>query len=461
MKKQLIYIFITLVSLSINYAFSYQWRTINLYDIFPAAGNICITKNNNIFIAGQLASYVYNMKREAGSFIRSGDLDLKDDSIVLFSYNYTEFGTEYYASSGYVIDSLNKIIIPPNSLIKKDTNSIKISRILRIKHALKDTIWLASVDSGIIKYDMKKTWTYYDKSNSPLFSNIVPYMDINRKTNEKWFVCASSFQRGYGAYYLGLVKLSDTGWTVWDTIQSPFYTPKFFKTCAVSAISVDSSGNLWIGLFYELPNGGYTTSIYTYNNGWTKFDSSNSPITNKFYDFSNPTCIYTDKKGIVWVAMGEALCKYQNGTWTRYEYPFNQKGHWVKSMAKDTNNNLWLSDNILLDIFNEDSIKGEILVIDFQGKSVEEHTNILSTFSVSPNPFTAQLAISYTLPQPAQTSLSLCDIQGNAVAIIAPEQQSEGTVNLYYDASALPAGTYLLTLRVGGQAFSKKIIKMN
>ncbi|MCX6153901.1 MAG: hypothetical protein NT007_07070 [Candidatus Kapabacteria bacterium] len=382
------------------------------------------------------------MQKAIAGFTAGTDFDIKSDSIIYFcrnntDNNYVGFGGGF----GLVFDSVNLNIKKTPYLYQKDTNGMKIVNIRRIKHTLKDTIWLASVDSGIIKYDMKKNWTYYDKSNSPLFSNIVPYMDINRKTNEKWFVCARGFNQILGAAnYAGLAKLSDSGWTLWDTLQTPFYTPKNFIFCNIFSINIDSSGALWLGIRYEY-NNYYSTCIYCYKDGWTKFDSTNSPISTEYYYGNYPQCIYTDKKGVVWVGMSDALCKYQNGTWTRYEYPYNKNGHWVKSMAKDTNNNIWLSDNGNFSIFNEDSIKGEILVIDFQGKSVEEPSSVLSTFSVSPNPFTAQLAISYTLPQPAQTSLSLCDIQGNEVAIIAPEQQSEGTVNLYYDASALPAGS--------------------
>ncbi|MCX6153059.1 MAG: T9SS type A sorting domain-containing protein [Candidatus Kapabacteria bacterium] len=109
-------------------------------------------------------------------------------------------------------------------------------------------------------------------------------------------------------------------------------------------------------------------------------------------------------------------------------------------------------------IYREGGVVGNFVFVDTKITVLDP--SIISTFNCSPNPFTAQLAISYSLPQPAQTSLSLCDIQGNTVAIIAPEQQAEGPVNLDYDSSALPAGTYLLTLRVAGKAFTKKIIKM-
>ncbi|MCX6152759.1 MAG: T9SS type A sorting domain-containing protein, partial [Candidatus Kapabacteria bacterium] len=192
-----------------------------------------------------------------------------------------------------------------------------------------------------------------------------------------------------------------------------------------------------------------------------------------------------------------ALIKLVNGSPTAINLP-SFAGDYIGTIGIDSHDNKWLltyknnSSIPYLTIYREGGVIGNFVFVDSQNKSVIDSREV-SSFTVSPNPFNSQLAISYTLPQPAQTSLSLCDIQGNEVAIIAPEQQSEGTVNLYYDASALPAGcdiqgnevaiiapeqqsegtvnlyydasalpagTYLLTLRVCGQTFSKKIIKM-
>ncbi|MCX6153899.1 MAG: T9SS type A sorting domain-containing protein, partial [Candidatus Kapabacteria bacterium] len=209
----------------------------------------------------------------------------------------------------------------------------------------------------------------------------------------------------------------------------------------------DTSGRIWLR----------SNSQISY------FDSTWHQITNISPDLLDAEGIYA-QNDIIWLGGKGALIKLVNGSPTAINLP-SFAGDYIGTIGIDSHDNKWLltyrnnSSIPYLTIYREGGVIGNFVFVDSQNKSVLDSSKV-NFFSASPNPFNSQLAISYTLPQPAQTALSLCDIQGNEVAIIAPEQQSEGTVNLYYDASALPAGTYLLTLRVGGQAFSKKIIKM-
>jgi predicted outer membrane repeat protein len=86
--------------------------------------------------------------------------------------------------------------------------------------------------------------------------------------------------------------------------------------------------------------------------------------------------------------------------------------------------------------------------------------NILQ-LSNYPNPFCENTTIRFRLPDMGYTDveLSVFDISGRRVAVVANEGLSSGEYQLNYNASNLPAGIYIMRLQVGGEVLSRKIVK--
>ena len=85
-------------------------------------------------------------------------------------------------------------------------------------------------------------------------------------------------------------------------------------------------------------------------------------------------------------------------------------------------------------------------------------------FSVSPNPFSEQLLISYALPRPDYITIEIRDITGKLLYQLTREASGKETVEIIW--SSLPnnpyaasGGIYLLSLRTSTQVLVKKIVK--
>ena len=75
-----------------------------------------------------------------------------------------------------------------------------------------------------------------------------------------------------------------------------------------------------------------------------------------------------------------------------------------------------------------------------------------------PNPFNPVTVISYDIPNDAFVELKVYDILGKEVANLVSENQISGTHNVNFDASNLPSGTYVYTIKTGANIESKKMV---
>ena len=69
-----------------------------------------------------------------------------------------------------------------------------------------------------------------------------------------------------------------------------------------------------------------------------------------------------------------------------------------------------------------------------------------------PNPLRGPGRISFTLAEAGPATVDVFDVQGRAVARLADGPRAAGPHVVGFDASALPAGTYLVRLSAGGQS---------
>jgi hypothetical protein len=82
----------------------------------------------------------------------------------------------------------------------------------------------------------------------------------------------------------------------------------------------------------------------------------------------------------------------------------------------------------------------------------------LVVFGVNPNPFDDEIVIQYYLYKDATIEVSLTDIQGKKVissSILSKTGLNYGKVK----GDGVAKGTYVLSLKVGNEIYSKKIVK--
>jgi mono/diheme cytochrome c family protein len=89
---------------------------------------------------------------------------------------------------------------------------------------------------------------------------------------------------------------------------------------------------------------------------------------------------------------------------------------------------------------------------------IESLDNRIS-FLASPNPYSDQINLQYTLKEAAHVQISLYNAMGQRVAIIADTHATLGTHAQRFNAAHLPNGIYYLQLSVGNETIGKKIEK--
>lgn len=75
-----------------------------------------------------------------------------------------------------------------------------------------------------------------------------------------------------------------------------------------------------------------------------------------------------------------------------------------------------------------------------------------------PNPFNPQTTIAYTLSQGSAVRLTIHDVLGHTVRVLADEVQPAGTHHLTFDGTDLPSGIYFYRLSMGTTVQSKRMV---
>ncbi|MEX0721365.1 MAG: endo-1,4-beta-xylanase [Balneolaceae bacterium] len=90
-----------------------------------------------------------------------------------------------------------------------------------------------------------------------------------------------------------------------------------------------------------------------------------------------------------------------------------------------------------------------------------ESTDEIDTFALSnnyPNPFNPTTQITYQLPTSEFVSLEVFNMAGQKVATLVDQQQSKGSYQVQFDASALSSGIYIYSLRAGNFTQTNKMV---
>lgn len=90
----------------------------------------------------------------------------------------------------------------------------------------------------------------------------------------------------------------------------------------------------------------------------------------------------------------------------------------------------------------------------------ESQTAIPSGFRLSsfPNPFNPSTMISFSLPREAPARITVFDILGREVSVLADNKFASGEHRVTFDGSALPSGIYFARLQSGSNITTQKLL---
>lgn len=80
---------------------------------------------------------------------------------------------------------------------------------------------------------------------------------------------------------------------------------------------------------------------------------------------------------------------------------------------------------------------------------------------IIPNPATEIISIQHTLKKPAWLEVNIIAIDGSRIDQIANNQHESGNIELQYDTSNLPAGTYIIEMKINNKSYVEKFIKLD
>mgnify|MGYP006203431653 CR=1 FL=1 len=88
-----------------------------------------------------------------------------------------------------------------------------------------------------------------------------------------------------------------------------------------------------------------------------------------------------------------------------------------------------------------------------------EHPVAIELERPRPNPFTFRLTVRYTLPEAMAVRVTLLDVLGRQVAVLASGEQQGGPHSAEVDTSDLPAGLYLVRVEAGTEVRAFAVVK--
>jgi polyvinyl alcohol dehydrogenase (cytochrome) len=82
-------------------------------------------------------------------------------------------------------------------------------------------------------------------------------------------------------------------------------------------------------------------------------------------------------------------------------------------------------------------------------------------FANAPNPFAGNTLFTYNLPSDMDVEISIYNIVGEKVAILVKERVNAGNHQISWDASGMPAGTYIARMTAGEKSYGRRLIVTN
>lgn len=88
----------------------------------------------------------------------------------------------------------------------------------------------------------------------------------------------------------------------------------------------------------------------------------------------------------------------------------------------------------------------------------EQNANGVSLFQNSPNPFSNQTTINYSLKKAANVTIEITDLTGRVVSVLQEGYRNAGKYNITFNAGQLTAGTYFYTLKTENGSLTNRMV---
>ena len=361
--------------------------------------------------------------------------------------------------------------------------------------------WIGTAFGGLAKFN-GSTWTIFDTLNSPIPSNKIYAVAIDKK-NILWiatdkgvtkfdginWVSFDSISLRYtngividnennkwmSSYWAGLIKFNDTIWVYYKTDNSGIQTNaltgvalennikwistgyngliKYNDTTFVNytysnsgigsnylrCISVDKNKFKWIGKQDD-----YAVKYDSYNNTWTNYNNTWPGLTG-----GQILYVFCDSRNIKWFGSNGGLFSFNDTTLFYHNPPVN--GTIFDYFREDKYFNIWFCTANGLYVHNPNGIV-----------SIKEDINVISDkFSVSqnyPNPFNSETKIKYYLSKNGLVLITLYDIVGRKISTILNEIKPRGNHESKFVINNLTSGIYYLKFDFDDSSITKRII---
>jgi ligand-binding sensor domain-containing protein len=170
-------------------------------------------------------------------------------------------------------------------------------------------------NTGVTKFDGANSWTNYRTADG-LAGNYVT--DITKDGGNVWFACWSN---GGG----GVSKFTGTTWTTYNTGNSGIVSN------STRCVTIDSSGNKWIGTANGL-------SSFDGDNSWTTYNTTNSGLAN-----NHVYCSVFAADNVKWFGTyGGGVSKLDGNIWTTYNSTNSGLGNnYIVDITIDLAGNVW------------------------------------------------------------------------------------------------------------------------
>jgi hypothetical protein len=161
-----------------------------------------------------------------------------------------------------------------------------------------------------------------------------------------------------------------------------------------------------------------------------------------------------DKEGNLWLAGLRQLVKFDGTTFTKYEHPDIKT--FIFCIAIEDNGDIWVGtyDNGFFLFSN-----GEFQEIDLNKVSIDENNKPAKddAFTIFAN--ASEMVVDFSLPESAQVSLTVFDIQGKEVcSILKDNNLMSGKHQYSWTYIRSSSGVYLVRYTVNGVVNVKKVV---
>jgi len=300
-----------------------------------------------------------------------------------------------------------------------------------LKFCVKDNyLWMTSRDTSLIRYD-GENWTAYR------------YVDSTRDPNLT-LGFGKIVKDSYGNLWLagnGLVKFDGTNFYKYDTTNSNM------PDTDIQSLAIDSQNNLWMYLFHDGEIWEKPVLFGKFDGtSYTKYDSTNSPITSEDKWVST---VYADKSDNVWLTMQSKIMRLSGNTWTVFDStnsPLIYKSL-LLGITQDVYGNIWFGSNRGIYLYNESGV-----VLPGVTSAINEG-NEEPGLIIKPNPADEKVSISIGEEYTGELQLVITDMEGRVILTRKLEEK-----DMSINTEILNNGTYLVKVTVKGNTKTGKFI---